>query len=591
MKLKLTPKFSMKSHNCGELSVRELGKEVELMGWVNRRRDHGGLIFIDLRDRTGLVQTVVDPAEKKAFSLAEKVRPEYVLSIKGKVRKRPPGTVNPDLATGEVEIVVSEVRVLSKSKTPPFEIEDEITASESLRLKYRYLDLRRPQMLNGLVMRYLITQTIRDFLTQNGFIEVETPILTKSTPEGARDYLVPSRVRPGHFYALPQSPQLFKQTLMVAGLERYFQIARCFRDEDLRADRQPEHTQVDIEMSFVRQDHIFSLIEEMLKAVFKMVGVKIKIPFKRLGHEEAIHDYGSDKPDLRFNLKLVDVSEVMAGTKFKVFAQALAEGGVVKGLKVPQGAKISRGQIDELTELVTEEGGGGLTWLDFSSKGAKSPVAKFLSSEEVEGLKKAFLARSGDLLLLMAGQGEEISLLLGLVRQKLGTDLSFIDESVFNFTWITDFPLFEYDEEEKKLNSHHHPFAQPTESSLAILEKKPLAAKADAYDLILNGVEIGGGSLRICDPKLQERVFRLLGLSSAEAKKKFGFLLEAFEYGVPPHGGIALGLDRLVMLILGLQSIREVIAFPKTQKAVCLLTGAPDSVSDRQFRELHLRLR
>lgn len=591
MKPKRNPRFSMKSHNCGELSVKNLGQKVELMGWVHRRRDHGGLVFIDLRDRTGLIQAVVDPAEKKAFSLAEKVRPEYVLSIKGKVRKRPPGTVNPDLATGKVEVVVSEINVLNKSKTPPFEIEDETEVSEALRLKYRYLDLRRPKMLNGLVMRHLITQTTRDFLTENGFVEVETPILTKSTPEGARDYLVPSRVRPGHFYALPQSPQLFKQILMVAGLERYFQIARCFRDEDLRADRQPEHTQVDIEMSFVQQEHILSLVEDMLKAVFKMVGVKIKTPFKQLGHEEAVQVYGSDKPDLRFALKLVDVSEVMARTQFKVFAQALAEGGVVKGFKVPQGAKISRGQIDELTQLVMKEGGGGLTWLALTSKGVKSPVAKLLSSEEIKGLKKAFSASLGDLLLLMVGPAEETSLLLGFLRQRVGADLNFIDENVFDFTWITNFPLFEYDEEEKKLNSHHHPFTQPTEESLAILEKEPLAARAYAYDLVLNGVEIGGGSLRICDPKLQEKVFCLLGLRSTEAEKKFGFLLEAFKYGVPPHGGIALGLDRLVMLILGRQSIREVIAFPKTQKAVCPLTGAPDSVSDRQLRELRLRLR
>jgi aspartyl-tRNA synthetase len=583
-------KFPKKTHDCGILRVSDIGKQVVLAGWVHRRRDHGGLIFIDLRDRSGLVQTVVTPDCPEAFKIAQRLRSEYVVEVKGRVRKRPPGTVNPDLPTGEVEVEVEQIYLVNKSKTPPFELDQ--TVEETLRLRYRYLDLRRPEMVENLTMRHKVVSCIRSFLNKQGFLEIETPILTKSTPEGARDFLVPSRLQPGHFYALPQSPQLFKQILMISGLEKYYQIARCFRDEDLRADRQLEHTQVDIEMSFIERDDIITLVEGLLQEIFKVINVDIKIPFPRLSYEEAMAKYGTDKPDLRFNMQIQDVSKVFANTKFKIFKQVLDSDGVIRCLKVPKGASFSRAKIDELIALAQKHGAKGLAWLGLAEDGAlKSPIAKFLSDREKENLIKSCQAKEGDLLLIVADKLEIASIPLGILRLKLAHELGLISESEFKLLWIIDFPLFEWDEEEKRLKSHHHPFTMPTLDSLGLLERDPLAAKAYAYDIVINGVEIGGGSLRIYDPQLQTKIFNLLGLSKEEAKNKFGFLLEAFEYGAPPHGGIALGLDRLIMILLGRATIRDVIAFPKTQTGSDLMTGAPDTVAPEQLKELHIRMR
>jgi aspartyl-tRNA synthetase len=583
-------KFPKKTHNCGTLRIDDVGKQVVLAGWVHRRRDHGGLIFIDLRDRSGLVQTVVTPDCSEAFKIAQKLRSEYVIEVKGQVRARPPGTVNPDLPTGEVEVEVEQIYLVNKSKTPPFELDQ--TVDETLRLRYRYLDLRRPEMVENLTVRHKIVNCIRSYLDKQGFLEIETPILTKSTPEGARDFLVPSRLQPGHFYALPQSPQLFKQILMISGLEKYYQIARCFRDEDLRADRQLEHTQVDIEMSFVDRDDILTLVEGLLQEVFKTLNINIKTPFLRLSYEEAMARYGTDKPDLRFDLQIQDVSSVFANTEFKVFKQVLDSEGVIRCLKAPGGASFSRAKIDELVLLAQKHGAKGLAWLEVAKDDSlKSPIAKFLSDQEKKNLIKFCKAKEGDLLLIVADKLEIASVSLGVLRLKLARELDLIQENEFKLLWIVDFPLFEWDEEEEKLKSHHHPFTMPTLDSLDLLEKNPLAAKAYAYDIIINGIEIGGGSLRIYDPQLQTRIFNLLGLSKEEAKDKFGFLLEAFNYGAPPHGGIALGLDRLIMILLGRATIRDVIAFPKTQTGSDLMTGAPDRVTPKQLKELHIKMR
>jgi len=586
-----TPRYSLRTHTCGELRLSHVDQQVTLAGWVQRRRDHGGLIFLDLRDRSGLVQVVVDPSQPEPFKLAEKARPEYVLLVKGKVTARPPGTINPALKTGEVEVKAEALRILNSSKTPPFEIEDELAVEENLRLKYRYLDLRRPAIMNNLLVRHQVVTAVRQFLNAQGFIEVETPMLTKSTPEGARDFLVPSRLQPGHFYALPQSPQLFKQILMVSGLERYYQIARCFRDEDLRADRQPEYTQIDLELSFATTEDILNLIEELMKAGFAAVGKSIKTPFPRLSYDEAIKRYGTDKPDLRFELVIEDVSELFAASDFKVFAQTVAGGGAVRALKVFPPEAFSRKELDSLTEFAATLGSKGLAYFYVQSPTEiKSPIAKFLTEAEVTALVKKMKAHPGDFIFAIADEKIKSAHLLGALRAELASRLNLLTPDVYVFTWVLDFPLFHFNEEEKRLDSEHHPFTRPKAEDLALLDKEPLAVKAEAYDLILNGVELGSGTLRIHERWLQEKILSLIGLSAAEMQEKFGFLLEALEYGAPPHGGVAFGLDRLVMLILDRPSIRDVIAFPKTQTATCLLTGAPDKVQPKQLKELKIKV-
>lgn len=575
--------------NCGELSKEDTGKEVILMGWVNRSRDHGGLIFVDLRDRSGIVQIVFDPEEKEAYEKAKSLRSEFVVAAKGKVRKRPAETENPNLKTGEIEVYAREIEVMNPSKTPPLYISGEEETAENVRLRYRYLDLRRERMKKNIILRYRITKAVRDFLDSQGFIEIETPMLIKSTPEGARDFLVPSRFYPGKFFALPQSPQLFKQLLMVAGFEKYFQIARCFRDEDLRADRQPEFTQIDLEMSFVDEDEIFLVTENMLKSVFdKVLKIKLKTPFPNISYKEAMESYGTDKPDPRFGLKLVDISSLVSDCSFKVFKEVIDEGGKVKGMNVKGGGKFSRKDIDELTRWVNSLGAKGLAYF-FVEEELKSPILKFFSEEEKKEILKKMEAERGDLLLFIADQEELVNKVLAALRLELAKRLNLFKERTFQFVWVTSFPLLEYSDEEKKLVSSHHPFTAPCDEDLHLLEKEPLKVRAKAYDLILNGVEVGGGSIRIHKREVQERVFKVLGLKEEEVKEKFGFLLEAFEYGAPPHGGIAPGLDRLVRIIAGEEDIREVIAFPKTQSGSCPLTQAPYRVSEKQLKELRIK--
>jgi aspartyl-tRNA synthetase len=579
--------FSLRTHFCGDLRRENVGEEVVLFGWVHRRRDHGGLIFIDLRDRSGIVQVVADPMRSKdAFSVAEDVKGEFVIRVQGEVLKRPEGTENPSLPTGEVEVRADRIEVLSEAETPPFEIEDEAKVDEMLRLKYRYLDLRRPIMTKNLIFRHKVVEKVRSFLNKEGFIEVETPYLTKSTPEGARDYLVPSRIHPGHFYALAQSPQLFKQILMISGFERYYQLARCFRDEDLRRDRQPEHTQIDIEMSFCGEDEVMSLVEEMIKEVFSLIGEKVKTPFPRLSYDEAVLKYGTDKPDLRYSLHIEDLSEGFKESRFQVLKKELEKGGVVRGIKAE--ANFTRKDLDELTEFVKNAGLGGLIWLRRESEW-KSPVVKFLSSSELEFIERKLKVKEGEFAFLLAGKEEDVAKVAGLLRENLAERLD-LKEKGFKLLWVNDFPLLEWSEEEKRYVSKHHPFTRPTEESLTYLEKEPLKVRAYAYDLVVNGIEVGGGSLRIYRPELQEKIFKVLGMNDTEVQEKFGFLLEAFKFGVPPHGGIALGLDRLVMILAGCESIRDVIAFPKTQSAVCPMTGAPSTVDKKQLKELHLKL-
>ncbi len=578
---------------CGILNASHEGREVTLMGWVQRRRDHGGLIFVDLRDRSGLVQVVFSPEIcPGVFAKAEAVRSEYVIAICGKVSVRPQGTVNPNLATGEIEIYASDLRILNKAKTPPFYIEDDVDVDELVRLKYRYLDLRRPEMQRCLQMRHDTAAAMRRYLDSEGFLEIETPILTSSTPEGARDYLVPSRVHAGEFFALPQSPQLFKQMLMVAGMDRYFQIARCFRDEDLRADRQPEFTQLDMEMSFVDVDDVQAITERLIKYVFaNAVSRNVNIPFPRLSYDEAMGRFGSDKPDLRFGMELIDIADIAAASDFKVFASVAQAGGWVRGINAKGcGAKYSRKDLDDLTAYVGIYGAKGLAWIMVEEGGLKSPITKFFTEEQLQQICARMDAQAGDLLMFIASDWRIVAEGLGHLRLEIARRENLIDPSELNLLWVTDFPLLEYDDEEKRWVAVHHPFTAPKDEDLPILESDPGQVRAKAYDLVLNGTELGGGSIRIHNAEVQRRMFALLGLAEEDVQAKFGYLLNAFEYGTPPHGGIAFGLDRMIMLLANRESIRDVIAFPKTQSASCLMTEAPGPVATKQLRELHIKI-
>jgi aspartyl-tRNA synthetase len=578
---------------CGDVGPERIDQEVTLMGWVNRRRDLGGLVFIDLRDRAGIIQAVFNPEfSPQAHEKASALRNEYVIAVKGKVSERPQGTENPELKTGQLEVRVEELFILSESNPPPFPIDEDAEVAENLRLRYRYLDLRRPQMQRNLILRHRAAACVRAYLHNAGFLEIETPFLTRSTPEGARDYLVPSRVNPGQFYALPQSPQLFKQLLMISGFDRYFQIVKCFRDEDLRADRQPEFTQIDIEMSFIDREDIYRTMEGMMKVLFReMLGLELATPFPRLSYEESISRYGVDNPDVRFGLEMSDVSGALRNTEFKVFAETLQRGGMVKALKV-QG-DLSRKELDDLNEFARGLGGKGLAWVRVGSEGwpaITGPIAKFFSENERSALRASLQPDPGDILLFMADSPKMANDVMGRLRLHLGKRLGLIPEGVFRFVWITDFPLLEYDEAEGRFTAKHHPFTSPLDEDLPLLPTNPEKVRAKAYDLVLNGSEVGGGSLRIYQREVQSLLFEKLGIGPAEAKDKFGFLLEAFEYGPPPHGGIAFGFDRLVMMLSGAESIRDVIAFPKTQKATDLLTEAPSAVDSRQLAELSLRV-
>lgn len=584
--------MAIRTHECGILRGEHAGERVVLKGWVQRRRDFGGLIFIDLRDRSGIVQIVFTPENsQEALDLADSFRTEYVIEVEGEVKRRADDMINPNMETGMVEVYVDKVELINKAKTTPFQIEDRIVVNEDLRLKYRYLDLRRPVMYNTFKMRSDVTKVIRNFLQDEGFLEVETPILTKSTPEGARDYLVPSRVHEGEFYALPQSPQLFKQLLMVSGFEKYFQIARCFRDEDLRADRQPEFTQIDMEMSFMTQEEILDLNERLIQKVMKDIkDIEIPRPFQRMKYDEAMARYGSDKPDVRFGLELIQLSDVVEGCNFKVFAQTVEAGNEVKGLNI-KGAndKYSRKDLDELTKYVGRYGAKGLAWMKVTEEGLTGPIGKFFQDEFGQKLMERMGAEPGDTLVFVADKRSVVADSLGALRKKLGKDLGLIDESQFAFLWITDWPLLEYSEEEGRYTAAHHPFTRPFEEDLEKMATAPGEVRAQAYDIVLNGYELGGGSLRIYEKDLQEKMFEVLGFTKEQANEQFGFLMDAFEYGVPPHGGIAFGLDRLVMLLAGRDNLRDTIAFPKTASASDLMTEAPSEVSEAQLDELHIK--
>jgi aspartyl-tRNA synthetase len=594
----------LKSHSCGELRKKAVGNKVTLAGWVDRRRDHGGLIFIDLRDREGITQIVFDPeTSAECHKIANSMRSEYVIQVSGEVSPRPKGTENPKLPTGDIEVIAHSAAVLNKSKTPPFYINEEVEVEEGLRLKYRYLDLRRPRMRQNLILRHRVIRFIRDFMDAKGFVDIETPILTKSTPEGARDYLVPSRVQAGKFYALPQSPQQMKQLLMVAGVEKYYQIAKCFRDEDTRADRQPEFTQLDVEMSFIDVDDILKLMEELFTALVKAIKPELKVPrpFPRLSFAEAMERYGSDKPDLRFGVELADLTEVAAQTEFAVFKDVIAGGGKVKGICAPGCGGYSRSQLNELNRLVQELGAAGLLTLSLGTESGelsaltmeevKSVAARFLNLEQVRQVAQLMGAKRGDLLLIVAGNQRLVNTVLGELRLEMARRLKLAAPGLFAFAFIQNFPLLRWDEEARRWDSEHHPFTAPREEDITLLESAPEKVRGQHYDVVGNGYELGGGSIRIHTAEMQRKIFRLLGYKDKEMDARFGHMLEAFEYGAPPHGGIALGLDRIVMLLAGEETIREVIAFPKNQAAADLTFDAPSSVSEQQLAELHLRLR
>ncbi|HIH8149564.1 TPA: aspartate--tRNA ligase [Staphylococcus aureus] len=587
--------MSKRTTYCGLVTEAFLGQEITLKGWVNNRRDLGGLIFVDLRDREGIVQVVFNPAfSEEALKIAETVRSEYVVEVQGTVTKRDPETVNPKIKTGQVEVQVTNIKVINKSETPPFSINEEnVNVDENIRLKYRYLDLRRQELAQTFKMRHQITRSIRQYLDDEGFFDIETPVLTKSTPEGARDYLVPSRVHDGEFYALPQSPQLFKQLLMISGFDKYYQIVKCFRDEDLRADRQPEFTQVDIEMSFVDQEDVMQMGEEMLKKVVKEVkGVEINGAFPRMTYKEAMRRYGSDKPDTRFEMELIDVSQLGRDMDFKVFKDTVENDGEIKAI-VAKGAaeQYTRKDMDALTEFVNIYGAKGLAWVKVVEDGLTGPIGRFFETANVETLLTLTGAEAGDLVMFVADKPNVVAQSLGALRVKLAKELGLIDETKLNFLWVTDWPLLEYDEDAKRYVAAHHPFTSPKEADIAKLGTAPEEAEANAYDIVLNGYELGGGSIRIHDGELQEKMFEVLGFTKEQAQEQFGFLLDAFKYGAPPHGGIALGLDRLVMLLTNRTNLRDTIAFPKTASATCLLTNAPGEVSDKQLEELSLRIR